>query len=202
MPDGSQTTQQPEPQVDPAAVAAPTTSPAPATDAPAADPQEGQPPAAAPAEGKTDTEISYEFKVPEGVTLDAEVTGEFQALAKDAKLPAESAQKMVDLAIKLQEKQADAARAITESWAKATVADKEVGGDAHAANLATAKKAIEAFGSPELKQLLDTSGLGNHPEVVRFAYRVGKAISEDKVLTGGQPDAGTAPFYPNSQMNR
>jgi len=32
---------------------------------------------------------------------------------------------------------------------------------------------------------LKDSGIGNHPEMVRFAYKIGKAISNDAVVTGG-----------------
>ena len=33
--------------------------------------------------------------------------------------------------------------------------------------------------------LLNSSGMGNHPEVARFAIKVGKAISEDTFLKAG-----------------
>ena len=38
------------------------------------------------------------------------------------------------------------------------------------------------FGTDALKSLLTESGLGNHPEVIRFMYRAGKAISEDSYV--------------------
>ncbi|MEC7472463.1 MAG: hypothetical protein VX946_03765 [Pseudomonadota bacterium] len=46
-------------------------------------------------------------------------------------------------------------------------------------------KAIEKFGSPELRQVLNDSGLGNHPELVKFCHRIGKAISDDSLVLGG-----------------
>jgi hypothetical protein len=51
-----------------------------------------------------------------------------------------------------------------------------------AENLSVAKKALDAFGSPELRVLLEQSGLGNNPEVIRFMFRAGKAISEDSFV--------------------
>jgi hypothetical protein len=55
-----------------------------------------------------------------------------------------------------------------------------------------AKKALDAFGTAELRSLLNESGLGNHPEVIRFMFRAGKAISEDSMVTGTKGEAKSA----------
>jgi hypothetical protein len=55
-----------------------------------------------------------------------------------------------------------------------------------------AKKALDAFGTAELRSLLNESGLGNHPEVIRFMFRAGKAISEDSMVTGNKGEARPA----------
>ena len=49
-----------------------------------------------------------------------------------------------------------------------------------------AKKSLEAFGSDSLKSLLQETGFGNHPEIIRFMYRAGKAISEDSYVGNSQ----------------
>ena len=54
------------------------------------------------------------------------------------------------------------------------------------ANLEVAKSSLKAFGTDALKSLLQESGLGNHPEVIRFMYRAGKAISEDSYVGNSQ----------------
>jgi len=137
---------------------------------------------------------AYEaFKMPEGVQLDEEITTEFQGLAKELNLPQETAQKVADLGAKMADKwaakQQEQIQAAVADWAKQTQADAEIGGDALGANVTTARKALDTFGTPALRKLLNDSGLGNHPEVIRFTTRVGKAMSEDKVVTGG---AGSA----------
>jgi hypothetical protein len=71
-----------------------------------------------------------------------------------------------------------------DDWRQQATTDKEFGGDQLNANLAVAKKAMDAFGTPELTKLLNESGLGNHPEVIRVFYRAGKAISEDGFVSG------------------
>jgi hypothetical protein len=63
---------------------------------------------------------------------------------------------------------------------------------------------VTGFGTPELRTLLNESGLGNHPEVIRMMYRAGKAISEDRFVapSAGGP-TGSKDFakslYPNQQ---
>jgi hypothetical protein len=129
-----------------------------------------------------------DFTAPDGITYDAAVMGDFKTLAKDLKLTQEQAQQVADLGAKLsqntQAKQAEAVQAEIAKWANDSKTDKEFGGDALAENLAGAKLALEKFGSPELKTMLNESGLGNHPEVIRLLHRVNKAVSEDTVLRG------------------
>lgn len=162
--------------------------------------------AAAAAAGTKSAPESYtDFKLADGVSLDPDVMGEFKALAKDAGLSQEHAQKLVDLGAKMQLKGGESvsqglAKA-KESWLAASKADKEFGGDGYDANAGAASKVFADFGTPALKELLESSGLGNHPEMIRWAYRVSKAVSPDKVVTGRQGDGkpqDARKFYPNS----
>lgn len=45
--------------------------------------------------------------------------------------------------------------------------------------LKTAKRAIEEFGGEPLKDFLNMTRLGNHPDVISTFYKVGKTMSED-----------------------
>ncbi|MBR0568368.1 hypothetical protein J5J83_19780 [Azoarcus sp. L1K30] len=149
-----------------------------------------------------------DFTFEDGGAIDQELAGDIKATAKDLGLTQAQAQKLADLAAKRTaaantQQQEMIAKARTE-WADQARADSEFGGEALESNLATAKKALDTFGSPELKALLNESGLGNHPEIIRAFYRAGKAISEDRIVTGGAggqraPDARR--LYPNSNMN-
>lgn len=128
-------------------------------------------------------EVTYEFKAPEGMELDKARLDEFTAIAKELKLPADAAQKVVDLAIKAETARAEAHVAQVAEWAAAVKADKDLGGDKLQESVAIAMKAID-LGPPELKELLNTSGLGNHPAVFKWAHAVGKALSEDTFKAG------------------
>ena len=181
---------------------------------PAQQPTQAAAPAAAP-EGATPEEgkaegapEDYTFTAPEGTELNEAVLADFKALAKEHKLPQDVAQKFVDLGVKqaqqvtghIQEQIAsEQAR-----WAESSQTDKEFGGDKLGENMAVAKKALDAFGSPELSKFLLDSKLGDHPEVIRAFYRVGKAISEDKLVPGGvKPPAGDSlsKMYPTMKSS-
>lgn len=147
----------------------------------------------APAEAKAAPE-TYEFKAPEGRAFDPEVIAEYSRVAKELNLSQEAAQRVLDsVGPKLAERQAAQVEAIRNGWAESSKADKEFGGEKLSENLSVAKKALDQFGTAELRALLNESGIGNHPEVIRFMYRAGKAISEDKVITGAAATAKSGP---------
>jgi len=129
-------------------------------------------------------ELVYEFKAPEGVELDKPSTEEFVALAKEAKLSPEVAQKVVDIAVKREQARAEAFAKEVQGWEESVKTDKELGGDKLDETLATARKAID-LGPPELRALLNSTKMGSHPAVVKWAYAVGKALSEDRFVGGG-----------------
>lgn len=134
------------------------------------------------------------FVLPEGVEMDEGKLEAFTPLAKELGLNQEGAQKLVDFYAntvkELTEQQASAWASEQAKWLETAQGDQEYGGDAFAENAGVARKAIERFGTPELKQLFEGYGLGNHPELVRFAYRVGKAISEDGHIPASATSGG------------
>lgn len=133
---------------------------------------------------KPEVPEAYEFNMPEGVALDKTAADEFTAIAKELKLSAADAQKVADVGAKMAQRQAEQHATLVESWVEQVKADKDIGGDKLDENLGVARKAIEAFGTPELKDVLNTTGFGNHPAFIKFAYKAGKAISQDGFVTG------------------
>lgn len=160
-----------------------------------AKPAEGDKPKAddkaKPEDSKPEPVQLADFTAPEGVKLDPEAAGEFKAIAQELGLKQESAQKIADIGAKLAQKwsadQQSAIKAASEKWASDAKTDKEYGGDAFDQNLAVANKALDTFGSPELKAMLKESGLNNHPEIIRFMLKAGKQISQDKFVPAGRP---------------
>jgi len=115
--------------------------------------------------------------------LDPEVLTAFGDVAKELNLPQEAAQKVLDkVAPVIQAKQAKVLEDVKAGWVSDSQADKEFGGENLNDNLEVAKTALDAFGNQALKSLLVETGFGNHPEIIRFMYRAGKAISEDSYV--------------------
>ena len=134
---------------------------------------------------------SYAFKLPESGLLTQSVADSFGAVAKQLNLPQEGAQQVLDaLAPAIQKAQTDHLKQASESWAAAVSADPVIG---KPEEQAIAKKAVDAFATPELKTLLNESGMGNHPEVVKLFHAIGKAISEDKFVGGRGASAPSDP---------
>jgi hypothetical protein len=161
---------------------------------PAKKPEDGDPD-----KGKTAgaPEKYEDFKLPEGFTVDPKELEEVQGLFKEAGLDQSTAQKMID---KWTGKQTAAAEANAKAWndmrgdwVKTAKSDKEFGGQNFDANVGVAKNALKAFGTPELNEALTLTGVGDHPEFIRFVYRVGKAIGEDKLTFGGAKGTPKAP---------
>lgn len=147
-------------------------------------------------------EVSAEaFVFPEGAQVDMGVAKEYAELAKSLGLTQEQAQGQIGFYQKAQEQMV---AKVSEQWAQQSKADKEFGGDKFDENLAIASKAIDAFATPELKGLLNSTGLGNNPDMIRAFYRAGLLLKEDSVVPGEV--ATSTPndpklLYPNSNLN-
>lgn len=197
--------------VPPASAPSPNPSPAPASGpSGGVPPQEPQPPAQPPvAQPKPANEpppkapASYTFKTPDGQDYDPEVSKEFGEIARGLNLGQDKAQEVLNrwakFAVERQQRQGDTART---QWAEQLRADKEFGGDKLSQTISNAEKFFEAFGDPELRQLLKPvsaggEGLGGHPALVRWAARAfQKLMAEDRVVPGstGQGNGVTGPL--------
>lgn len=171
---------------------------APAADAPAADAtladagQQNDTPADDGGKQADGVPDAYDWKLPDGVEFDQGGLEAFGEFAKGAGLNNEQANALLGrLAPAIAERQQAAHVEMVKGWVDAAQADTEIGGPNLAQNVAVAKKAMDKFGTPELSKLLDETGLGNHPEIVRAFYRAGKAISEDRFVGGGGPGTGS-----------
>ena len=85
--------------------------------------------------------------------------------------------------------EADKARRAT--WATEAESDAEFGGPQFKENLSVAQAAIEKL-SPKLKAFLNETGLGNHPDMIRFAFKAGQLLKQDGFVAGKRigPDGG------------
>jgi len=134
---------------------------------------------------------AYEsFEVPDGYGVDETVLSDYQEWAKQNELTQEQAQEGINLVAKM--KEAEVTRWVDQqkAWVEQAKGDSEFGGDKFDQSIAAAVKARDAFGTPEFNEILNESGLGNHPEMIRYLTRVGQAISEDQHVVVGGADSG------------
>lgn len=130
-------------------------------------------------------------ELPEGIQVDQGSLDKLTEIVNDASLDAKAkANAIGKLAVQREADRLAAHVKQVGDWAEAVKTDPELGGEKLQATLATAKKAID-LGPPELKDLLNSTGMGNHPAVVRWAYTVGKALSEDSFVQGGKAPGNT-----------
>jgi len=126
-----------------------------------------------------------EFEVPEEYGINDETLTDYQSWAKENNLTQDQAQAGVNMVTKMQEAQVSQWVEQQKAWVDDAKKDAEIGGEKFDQNVSVAVKARDSFGTSEFSEMLDTSGLGNHPEMIRFLNRVGKAISEDRVIVSG-----------------
>lgn len=145
-------------------------------------------------------ETYTDFSLPDGYSVDEAMLNDYQSYAQDNNLSQEAAQAGVDLVVKMKTEEAESYVRQQQTWVESIKADSDLGGDKFDASLATAFKARDKYASPELIDLLNTSGLGNHPEVFRLFHNVGKSLSEDQLVTGSagnQAQSHEKVLYPN-----
>ena len=115
----------------------------------------------------------------------------FKQCAAEVNLPLQTLQKWIEQEeIRLQqevEHQAQIQKEQRDAWVQQT---QDLLGEKWQEEISRAVRAADVFGGPELRQLLEETGLGNHPAIVRTFAAVGKRIAED-VLTTGAPSASS-----------
>jgi hypothetical protein len=145
------------------------------------------------------------LKLPDGAQIEQAEVDEVLAMAKENSLTQEQAQKILDARLnsvdlftkRIQEKH----EIQVKQWASDIKSDKELGGDKYTETVSLARRALDKFASPDLKKILDDSGYGNHPELVRVFARVGKTLQDSKLVQApGSKAAKTSSleskFYP------
>lgn len=136
-------------------------------------------------------EGEYEaFAAPEGKTFNESVAKAIPSLAKELGLSQAGAQKLAEESHKIVEAiqtgQADIVKQASTEWIEQAKKDPEIGNANQATfdkNMAHVAKARDVFVNPELKTVFDQSGLGNHPEMIRLMMKIGKAMTEDSMVT-------------------
>ena len=169
----------------------------------------GQPGAAGPADDKTAgkdvnkaaPEALADIKGADGLEYAEGEIDELKALCTENKISPQAAQAILDWQAKfakvaddkrtqaVQEEMAEFVRKEAEKNLK--IVHQEWGTDPAqvAENEAAVARAMRAFADEGFRKLMNESGLGNHPDVVRFVVKAGKAITDDRFIVGGNGGA-------------
>lgn len=133
----------------------------------------------------------YELKASEGLPeLDAEAVALAEPVFKEIGLTNEQAQQLVPVAEQFAQRIAEQMEAAATAnvaqqraaWLAEAQAAEDIGGAKWSDTLVAAAKGLDALGFTKgtpFRDLLDDSGLGNHPDMIRAWLKVGRAVSED-----------------------
>jgi hypothetical protein len=160
----------------------PTTEPSPA---PAAVEPVVTPPPAVMAEPPPAAVDYTKLAAPDAIKNDLGMVDAIRGIAAKHNVPLEAAQGIVDQLGAQAKAAADEWATIREDWKAQIAADKEIGGPELEANRAIASKVIDAYGTPELREWLNESGIGDHPLLVKLLVKAGKDLAESPMLRAG-----------------
>lgn len=144
--------------------------------------------------------VEYKYELPESIKMDdaqkGELHGALDAFRAD---PAAGAQKLIDLhqarmndyATHMSAEQHRVFNDTKKGWRDQVLADEMIGGSGHRSAMGVIAQARNAFvsdhpvGTKEFKadleefvNALDATGAGDHRAILKFVYRVGRAMNE------------------------
>ena len=109
----------------------------------------------------------------------------FREFAHDTGLTQDQASNILKLYGDIQEEQEEAHQnGLEELRTNTTMELQKEWGKNYDGKMDYAKRAFAQFASPELSQLMDESGMGNHPEMLRVFAKVGELMGEDSLVVG------------------
>jgi hypothetical protein len=162
---------------------------------------------------KPDVPEAYELAAPEGMTLNPADIEVATPVFKELGLNNEQANKLIPVAAAFAKRIGDdlnnqiltQVSAERKQWLDSSKADPEIGGANWDKTIATGAMALDKLGytaGTPFRTLLNDSGLGNHPEMIRAFKRIGDAIGEDASFvradnTGSVKKTDAELFYPN-----
>lgn len=148
-------------------------------------------------DGEAKGDKPFELKLPDGAQLDAEAVKAVAADLQKLGLSQDLAQKVFERELSAVRKNVETSRdrwaKQTQQWAEAVKTDKEIGGDKLKATIDVAKRALAHADDEKgtLRQLLEETGLGNHPAVIRAFHKLGRDMGEDDFAGKKEQGQGT-----------
>ena len=92
-------------------------------------------------------------------------------------------------------------KARQNQWVHQAQTDPQFGGPLFEQNLKLAQQAVQHFGDKKFQEVLNITGLGSHPDVIRVFWRIGQAMNkapnanDNRLLERSSKSIGQL-FYP------
>jgi len=109
----------------------------------------------------------------------------FREFAHSSGLTQQQAENILNLYNEIQEEEGNSQeQALQDMRTNSEISLQREWGRDYDGNLDYARRAFAQIASPELGQLMDDSGIGSHPEVLKAFSKVGKMLGEDSLVVG------------------
>lgn len=135
---------------------------------------------------KPETANDYEVPIPEGLQADEAFLGKFKEKALELGLSKAQVKGLAEFYNGSVQEQIQAMETFQAEAAEKRKNDavntlKDEWKDKYDQNLDVSKKAFRAVADPEIIDVMDKSGWGDHPMMIRLFHKIGTMISEDKL---------------------
>lgn len=149
--------------------------------------------------GTPETADGYELNVPQGYEeYSSDLSDWFRQEAHAAKVPASMAQRLHDAYVqRMMDGQSNSVldqQRQFEDWGNEI---KKEYGTAYDEKVGMARRAVRAFGSDNLSDMLNDTGLGNHPEMIRAFAKIGAELSTSRQFKDAE-EAGSFSMTPEN----
>lgn len=130
-----------------------------------------------------DSPDGYSFTFAPGVEIDEQALEAFREVAFEQGISRQQASQIATLYAGLVERQQEEQRAALDEAEAGWLKELKQGRN-YAGTVASARLAMERFGTPELNALLNETRLGSHPALVRFVAHIGRELGEPVFMHG------------------
>lgn len=146
------------------------------------------------------------LKLPEKYALRRAALEEIAKNAKEHQLDSEQAQLAFESAeaavLDQQTADKEMLKQSREAWLNQLKSDPELGGTNFPRTMENVRRVMTQYASPKLMKDLNDTGLGNHPELVRFVNAIAKRMGNDTFVAGTRAPAASKKsieetWYPN-----
>lgn len=136
----------------------------------------------------------YEYEVPD--TWDEAYKAKVESIARENKLSNEQMKKFAEIAQNEHQAFIEARKKSMEAWEHELKQDKDFSSKNFNTAVQYARMGLENIDTNgELKKVLEESGYGSHPAVVRAMYKIGKMLDNDKIVGKGGGNTNEVPLW-------